>query len=133
LNSEKCICTNELKKIYLFTTNLIFCLFLCSREILVTGKTPGRLSCEGGVVTTVAGKVDGTGPTTRFNEPISLTIDEEGQLVVAEFQSQDSVRLVEASLVPPARLASQKETAVHNELRALQTDYGKLLDDAKTC
>ena len=93
-----------------------------------------KISGEGGVVTTVAGhaeagKVDGTGPTARLNLPYKLTIDEEGQLVVAEFGVPNSVRVVEASLVPPARLAA-KETAGDKALRALQ-DYGKLLDDAE--
>jgi hypothetical protein len=75
-----------------------------------------KVSGEGGVVTTVAvheqaGKVDGTGPTARFNEPITLTIDQKGQLVVAEWRIEDSERVVESSLVPPARLAAT-ETAV---------------------
>ena len=97
-----------------------------------------KISGEGGVVTTVAGheeagQVDGTGPSARFHQPITLTIDEEGQVVVAEVQNADRVRVVEASLVPPARLAAE-ETACEKALRqarlALQ-DYGKLLDDAE--
>ena len=77
-----------------------------------------------------AGNVDGTGPTARFHRPWKLTIDEEGQLVVAEVGIEDSVRVVEASLVPPARLAA-KEAAGEQALRDLQTDYGKLLEDAE--
>ena len=61
-----------------------------------------------------------TGPPTR---PASGS-----RLVVAEGENEDSVRVVEASLVPPARLAA-KETASDKALRALQTDYGKLLED----
>ena len=69
-----------------------------------------KVSGEGGVVTTVAGhdeagQVDGTGPTARFDEPIPLTIDQEGQLVVAEWRIEDIVRVVESSLALPARLA----------------------------
>jgi sugar lactone lactonase YvrE len=108
-----------------------------SNAILVADQGNNRvrkISGEGGVVTTVAGqgeagKVDGTGP----NEPFKLTIDEEGQLVVAETDNVDSLRVVEASLVPPARLAAE-ETAREKALRqarlALQ-DYGKLLGDAE--
>ena len=43
-------------------------------------------------------------------------------------RNEDSVRVVDASRVPPARLAA-KETAGDKALRALQTDYGKLLED----
>ena len=71
--------------------------------------------------------MDGTGPTARFNKPWGLTIDEEGQLVVADFANEDNVRVVEASLVPPARMAA-KETAGDKALRAPQ-NYGKLLED----
>ena len=107
-----------------------------SNAILVADQGNNRvrkISGEGGVVTTVAvheeaGKVDGVGPAARFNKPIQLTIDEEGQLVVAEDTSEDSVRVVEASLVPPTRLAA-KETAVQKGFCALQTDYGNLLED----
>ena len=49
-------------------------------------------------------------------------------MVVAEMRNEDSVRVVDASRVPPARLAA-KETAGDKALRALQTDYGKLLED----
>ena len=92
-----------------------------------------KISGEGGVVTTVAGhaeagKVDGTGPTARFNKPYQLTIEEGGQLIVAECGVADSVRVVEASLVSPSRQAAE-ETAVQKGFRALQTDYGKLLED----
>jgi hypothetical protein len=60
-----------------------------------------------------------------------LTIDEEGQLVVAECWVEDRVRVVEASLVPPARLAAEEtesEKALRQARLALQ-DYGKLLED----
>ena len=91
-----------------------------------------KISDEGGVVTTVvghaeAGRVDGTGPTVRFNKPVRLTIDDQGQMMVAEC-ANDSVRVVEASLLPPARLAAT-ETASEKALRTLQTDYSKLLED----
>ena len=75
-----------------------------------------------------AGKVDGTGPTARFNKPYQLTIDEGGQLLVAECGVADSVRVVEASLVSPSRQAAE-ETAVQKGFRGLQTDLGKLLED----
>ena len=63
-----------------------------SNAILVADSDNNRMqkiSGEGGVVTTVAGhqeagKVDGAGPTACLNDPWRLTIDKEGQLVVAE-------------------------------------------------
>ena len=107
-----------------------------SNAILVADKDNNRvrkISGEGGVVTTVAGhaeagKVDGTGPTARFDEPFRLTFDEEGQLVVAEKGIRGSVRVVEASLVPPARLAAE-ETAGDKALRALQEHPFEALHD----
>ena len=74
-----------------------------SNAILVGDQENNRvrkISGEGGVVTTVAGhaeagQVDGTGPNARFNKPCSLTIDEEGQLVVAEYANWGSVRVDE--------------------------------------
>ena len=51
------------------------------------------------------GNVDGIGPRARVSAPSSLTVDERGRLVVTEFGSGDSVRVVEASLLPPAGLA----------------------------
>ena len=85
-----------------------------SNAILVADKRNNRvrkISGEDGVVTTVAGhaeagNVDGTCPTARFNQPWTLTIDEEGQMVIANMWNADSVRVVEASLLPPARLAA---------------------------
>ena len=71
-----------------------------------------------------AGRVDGTGPTVRFNKPVRLTIDDQGQMMVAEC-ANDSVRVVEASLLPPARLTAT-ETASEKALRTLQTDYRTL-------
>ena len=73
-----------------------------SNAILVADRDNQRvrkISGEGGVVTTVAGhgeagQVDGTGPNARFNYPFRMTIDEEGQLVVAEVENDDSVRVV---------------------------------------
>ena len=106
-----------------------------SNAILVADMRNNRvrkISGESGAVTTVAGhgepgQVDGMGPAARFNGPFKLAIDEEGQLVVVDVQNGDSVRVVEASLVPPSRLAAT-ETAGDKALRALQ-DYGKLLEE----
>jgi len=79
-------------------------------------------------VTTVSGNtealfVDGT--SARFKEPMSLSLDEKGRLLVLEFNAK-RVRVVEASLVPPRLLAPKVLLAVQDPLRE---DLSKLLDD----
>jgi len=108
-----------------------------NNNILVADQDSNRIRMiagKGGRVTTVAGsaekgKVDGTGPSVRFNEPISVTLDERGHLLVLETNNTGSVRLVEASLAPPERLAP-KVQPVQNPLAILLEDYSKLLENA---
>jgi len=86
---------------------------------------------KGGRVTTVAGcaergKVDGTGASARFDQPVHLTQDERGRLLVLDNVTQGSVRVVEASLAPPQRLVPKVQPVVQDPLRM---DYSKLLMD----
>jgi DNA-binding beta-propeller fold protein YncE len=94
----------------------------------------------GGQVTTLAGgsekgAADGAGAGARFNEPFALALDERGRLLVAENDRAGTLRVVEASLAPPAWMgpagpaaaAAPDETKI--TLAALQVDYGKLVDD----
>jgi len=86
---------------------------------------------EGGRVTTVAvsaemGKVDGTGASVCFDQPMHLTQDERGRLLVLDNVTNGSVRVVEASLAPPQRLAPKVQPVIQVPLRM---DYSKLLGD----
>jgi sugar lactone lactonase YvrE len=59
-----------------------------------------------GQVTTLAGSSDpgtsdGAGARARFTYPVMVGIDERGRLLVAERGRKDTLRVVEASLVPP--------------------------------
>jgi len=58
-------------------------------------------------VTTLAGGsealgADGAGACARFHEPIALALDERGRLLVVEYDRADTLRVVDASLSPPA-------------------------------
>ena len=55
-----------------------------------------------------AGTADGAGAGARFKEPgpWRLALDEPGRLLVAEVGRADTLRVVDASLTPPARLKS---------------------------
>ena len=48
-----------------------------------------------------AGTADGAGPGARFTMPYRLALDERGRLLVAELCRADTLRVVDASLVPP--------------------------------
>ena len=72
------------------------------------------------------GKVDGTGASARFDQPVHLTQDERGRLLVLDNVTQGSVRVVEASLAPPQRLVPKVQPVVQDPLRM---DYSKLLMD----
>jgi len=76
----------------------------------------------------VEGNVDRTGASVHFSEPISVMLDEWGRLLVLHTIDNGSVRVVEASLSPPQRLAVQP---VMNPLMILVEDYSKLLRDMK--
>jgi len=87
---------------------------------------------KGGRVTTVAGSakegnVDGTGASVQFREPDELALDEGGRLLVLD-GNVGCVRVVEASLAPPQRLAPKVQPAVQDPLRI---DYSKLLGDVE--
>jgi hypothetical protein len=86
----------------------------------------------GSRVTTLAGsndqgKVDGEGASARFACPSALALDERGRLLVADL-NESCLRVVEASLTPPKRLAVEP---VHKLELELCQDYGKLLEDTE--
>ena len=66
-------------------------------------------------VTTLAGSVsgatDGTCAVVSFHRPCTLALDEHGRLVVTEGFREDTLRVVEASLVPPLWMGPVEETA----------------------
>jgi sugar lactone lactonase YvrE len=84
-----------------------------------------------------AGTADGVGAGTRFKQPFRLALDERGRLLVAEFGRVDSLRVVDASLAPPAWMgpvdAAEAAAAQAQEEKALETeklkeDFGKLVE-----
>jgi len=76
--------------------------------IVVADCKNGRLrKIVGRQVTTLAGgseagTADGAGAVARFKKPYALVLDERGRLLVAELGRADTLRVVEASLAPPA-------------------------------
>jgi DNA-binding beta-propeller fold protein YncE len=87
-----------------------------------------------------AGTADGAGAGARFNEPFALALDERGRLLVAEGNRKDTLRVVEASLAPPAWMgpvdaAAEAAAEAHEEkvqqIEQLLGDYGKLVDDGE--
>ena len=106
-----------------------------NNNILVADKCNNRIRMvagKGGRVTTVAGSaekgnVDGTGASVQFDWPLSMTMDERGRLLVLDDTNSGSVRVVEASLAPPQRMAPKVQPVVRDPLRM---DYGKMLEDA---
>ena len=88
---------------------------------------------ERACVTTMAGSEhggnkDGVGPAARFNMPTAMTMDEHGRLVVSDYENKGCLRVVETSLAPCDRTCND-DTDARKALLALQTDYGKLLQD----
>jgi len=82
-------------------------------------------------VTTVSGSSEtGTvdGASARFNEPMTVALDEGGRLLVLEGKARTQLRVVEASLAPPLLLAPKVLPAVQHPL---EKDYGKLLEDTE--
>jgi hypothetical protein len=84
-----------------------------------------------------AGTADGAGAGARFKQPFRLALDERGRLLVAELGRADSLRVVDASLAPPAWMgpvdAAEAAAAQAQEEKALETDklkedYGKLVE-----
>jgi len=89
---------------------------------------------KGGRVTTVAGSaekgnVDGTGASVRFSEPLGVTLDERGRLLVLVEENAGSLRVIEASLSPPQHLAPKVQPVI-NPLAIPLEDYSKMLEDA---
>jgi len=103
----------------------------------------------GGQVTTLAGgseagAADGAGTGARFDRPCELALDERGRLLVAEALRADTLRVVEASLAPPAWMGpadpaaavaqAEKDLAfekLQEEHGKLQADYGRLVEAAE--
>jgi len=78
-------------------------------------------------VTTVSGNTEAGavgGASARFNKPLHLALDEGGRLLVNGLNT-NWLRVVEASLVPPLKLASKVLPAAQHPL---VEDHGKLLD-----
>jgi hypothetical protein len=79
--------------------------------IVVADKDNHRLRrLTGRHVTTLAGgseagTADGAGPGARFTNPSRLALDERGRLLVAESGRAATLRVVDASLAPPAPCA----------------------------
>ena len=108
--------------------------------IVVADRDNGRLrKIVGRQVTTLAGgseagTADGAGAGACFKEPIVLALDERGRLLVAERGRADTLRVVDASLAPPAWMGPVNPAAQAAEEKALETekllgDYGKLVED----
>jgi hypothetical protein len=88
-----------------------------------------------------AGTADGAGAVARFKRPWRLALDERGRLLVAECERVDTLRVVEASLAPPAWMGpvdaavqavqAEKDQAfekLQEEHGRMQEDYGKLVE-----
>jgi hypothetical protein len=73
-----------------------------------------------------AGSVDGS--SARFDKPYTVVLDEGGRLLVLQSDYPQHLRVVEASLAPPQRLAVKP---VQNPLSIPLQDYGKLLEDTE--
>ena len=105
-----------------------------NNAILVADVNNNRVRMiAGSRVTTLAGstgsgKVDGEGASARFAFPSALALDERGRLLVADYLNWSCLRVVEASLAPPKRLAVEP---VHNLMSVLSQDLGKLLEDTE--
>jgi len=89
----------------------------CNNNILVADQGNNCIQMIAGTVnwvTTVAGsaeekgKVGGTGASVRFMEPDGLALDEGGRLLLLD-GNEGCVRVVEASLAPPQRLAPKMQ------------------------
>ena len=66
-----------------------------------------------------AGAADGAGAGARFTKPVRLALDERGRLLVAELSRADTLRVVEASLAPPAWMGPvDPEAAAERERKA---------------
>ena len=86
------------------------CAVVVEREgtIVVADTGNNRLRrITGRLVTTLAGgseagMADGNGQDARFDRPYRLALDERGRLLVAEVVRGDTLRVVDASLAPPA-------------------------------
>jgi hypothetical protein len=115
--------------------------------IVMTDYNNGRLrKIVGRQVTSLAGgseagTADGAGAGARFKKPWRLALDERGRLLVVECGRADTLRVVDASLAPPARMGpvdaalqavqAEKDQAfekLQEEYGRMQEDYGKLVE-----
>ena len=118
--------------------------------IVVADRNNHRLrKIAGGQVTTLAGgseagAADGAGAGARSHHPFALALDERGRLLVGEADRADTLRVVEASLAPPAWMGpadpaaavaqAEKDLAfetLQEEHGKLQADYGQLVEAAE--
>lgn len=87
-----------------------------------------KISREGALVTTLAPLMDKGGQSLKMVSPVLLAINDQGQLLVVEFNDSPNLIVVEASLLPPAWLVPKK-TKNETALQLALDDIGKLLDD----
>ena len=78
-----------------------------------------------------AGTADGAGPGARLTKPCRLALDERGRLLVSEVSRADTLRVVEASLAPPAWMGpvDAAAAAAQKDVDPVLQNYGKLLED----
>jgi len=106
-----------------------------NNTILVADFSNHRLrmiASENAQVTTLAGsskagKVDGEGAGARFYQPLAMTLDERGRLLVVELNNEGGcLRVAKAMLAPRLRLAVEP---VQSQTHGALEDYAKLLTD----
>jgi hypothetical protein len=87
-----------------------------------------------------AGTADGAGAGARFKKPWQLALDERGRLLVGKLGRADTLRVVDASLAPPAWMgpvdaAAEAAAEAHEEkaqqIEQLLGDHGKLVEDGE--
>jgi sugar lactone lactonase YvrE len=83
-----------------------------------------------------AGTADGAGAGARFHEPFRMALDERGRLLVAECGRAGMLRVVDASLAPPAWMgpvdgAAEALAKKAQQMVQLVGDYGKLVEDGE--
>ena len=84
----------------------------------------GELACVSTLAGTCEGMADGEGISARFDEPWSLAVNQNGQVLVAELGNAGLLRIVDAALAPMTRAAIELPV-----IDTLKDDLGALLAD----